>query len=135
MRHQRAYRRFSITAAHRRAFFRNMVTSLLREEKFETTIERAKDLKRIAERMITLGKKESLHARRQAYAYLLNKQVVHKLFGELGPRYRARPGGYTRVIRSGFRHGDSAQLAVVQLVKNETEKSSAPAATEAKAEK
>lgn len=116
MRHSKAFRKFSRSSSHRRALFRNMVTSLLREERIVTTVEKAKDLRPIVEKFITLGREESLHARRQAYGYILDKSVVHKLFADIGPRYRTRPGGYTRVIKGGVRHGDSADMAVIELV-------------------
>ena len=119
MRHHNALRKFGMTSSHRRAMFRNMTTSLLLHEKFETTLERAKDLRRVVEKLITLAGRDNLHARRQAYSYLLSKAVVHKLFAEIGPRFKARPGGYTRVIRSGVRHGDAAQLAYIELLSEE----------------
>lgn len=119
MRHQNAYRRFSRTASHRRSLLRNLATSLLRQERFETTVEKAKDLKPVVEKLITLAKKETLAAKRAAYSYLLDKDVVHKLFAEIGPRYKDRKGGYARVVKSGYRHGDAASLAVIELLKDE----------------
>ncbi|CAB1129919.1 ribosomal protein L17 (BL15) [Candidatus Hydrogenisulfobacillus filiaventi] len=101
---------------HRRAMLRNLVTSLLREERIVTTLTRAKELSRVADHMITLGKRGSLHARRQALAYILDEDVVTKVFTDLAPRYRERPGGYTRVIKAGYRRGDNAPLAVIELV-------------------
>jgi large subunit ribosomal protein L17 len=93
-----------------------MVTSLLREERIVTTVEKAKDLRPVVEKIITLGRSDSLHARRQAYGYVMCKSVVHKLFTDIGPRYRARPGGYTRIVKGGFRHGDTADMAIIELV-------------------
>ena len=119
MRHQKALRKFSRTPAHRRALFRNLATSLLLHEKIETTLAKAKDLRRVAEKLITLGGEDTLHRRRQAYSYLQSKSVVHKLFAEIGPRYKARPGGYTRVVRTGNRAGDAAAMAVIELVQEE----------------
>jgi len=116
VRHSKSFRKFSRSSSHRRALFRNMVTSLLREERIETTVEKAKDLRPIVEKFITLGRVESLHARRQAYGYIQDKAVVHKLFTEIGPRYRTRPGGYTRIVKGGVRHGDTADMAMIELV-------------------
>lgn len=116
MRHGCSGRKFGRTSSHRMAMLRNMVTSLLREEQIETTVAKAKDLRREVEKMITLGRKGGLAARRQAYSYVQDKAVVHKLFAEIGPRFKERPGGYTRVIRTGVRHGDAADMAVIQLV-------------------
>jgi large subunit ribosomal protein L17 len=96
--------------------FRNMVTSLLDKERVRTTLPRAKELRPIAEKMITLGKRESLHARRQALAFIKDPAVVGKLFSTLAPRFAQRKGGYTRIIRLGFRDGDGAQLAIIELV-------------------
>ena len=116
MRHANSNRRFGKTATHRKAMFRNMATSLLEVEQFYTTLEKAKDLRKIVEPLITLGKEDTLHARRLAYGYLMNKQVVHKLFSDIGPRFKARDGGYLRIIRADRRHGDAAAMAYVQLV-------------------
>jgi len=96
--------------------FRNMVTSLLAEERIETTVAKAKEARRFADRMVTLGKRGTLHARRQALAFIMDKGVVGKLFDELAPRYADRNGGYTRIIRTGFRRGDGAELAILDLV-------------------
>lgn len=119
MRHKKALRKFGMSSAHRRAMFRNMATSLILHEKLETTVERAKDLRRVTEKLITLAGEDTVHARRQAYSYLLDKEVVHKLFAEIGPRFKARPGGYTRVIRSRRRPGDAAELAYIELLTEE----------------
>jgi large subunit ribosomal protein L17 len=122
MRHQKSLRKFGRSAAHRQAMFRNMATSLLREERIQTTVCKAKDLRRVVEKLITLAGNDTLHARRQAYGFLNSKPVVHKLFSEIGPRYKARPGGYTRVVRIGQRASDSAELAVIELVEEELPK-------------
>lgn len=111
-----SYRKLGRRSDHRRAMLRNLVTSLLREGRLETTETRAKELRRLAEKMITLGKQGDLHARRQALAFLLDETVVKKVFDELGPRYRERPGGYTRVIKTDIRRGDGSPMAVVELV-------------------
>jgi large subunit ribosomal protein L17 len=116
MRHKRGYRRLNRTKEHRRSLFRNMVSSLLRFEKLETTVEKAKELRPIVEKLITLGSADTLHARRRAYSYVPDKEIVHKLFSDIGPRFRARNGGYTRIIRSKYRHGDAAELAYIELV-------------------
>ena len=128
MRHQHAFRKFQKSPAHRRAMFRNMATSLLREERIETTVEKAKELRRVVEPLITLAGEESLHARRQAYEYLLDKEVVRKLFSEIGPRFKARPGGYTRIVRTRNRAGDAAELAMMELLADEApaKKAAAP---------
>ncbi|KKM12644.1 50S ribosomal protein L17 [Clostridiales bacterium PH28_bin88] len=111
------YRRFGLRSDHRRAMLRNIVTSLLKEERIETTEPRAKDLRSIAEKMITLGKRGDLSARRQALAYLLDEDVVTKLFKEIAPRYEGRQGGYTRLVKTGYRRGDAASMCIVELVK------------------
>ncbi len=100
----------------RRAMLRNMTTSLIKEERIETTVTRAKEVQRLADKMVTLGKRGDLHARRQAMAYLLDETVVKKLFDEVAPRYGERSGGYTRVLKTGYRFGDSAPLAILELV-------------------
>lgn len=116
MRHNSAGRRLGRTTSHRIAMFRNMVTSFLQHEKITTTDAKAKELRSIAERMITLGKKGDLHATRQAAAYIRDKKVVTKLFTEIAPRYAERPGGYTRIIKLGIRPGDNAPVSVLELV-------------------
>jgi large subunit ribosomal protein L17 len=95
---------------------RNMTTSLLKEERMETTLTRAKEVRRLAEKMISLGKRGDLHARRQAMSYLLDETVVKKLFDEVAPRYEERAGGYTRIMKTGYRRGDSAPMALIELV-------------------
>jgi large subunit ribosomal protein L17 len=116
MRHRRATVRLGRTASHRRALFRNMVTSLLREEKVETTIAKAKEARRVAERVITLAKRGDLHARRLAARVVQDPAVLKKLFDEIGPRFAERPGGYTRILKTGFRSGDNAPLSILQLL-------------------
>lgn len=101
---------------HRKAMLRNLVTSLLRHERIETTVTRAKETKRMAEKMITLAKRGDLHARRQVLAYVYDEDVVTKLFEEIGPKYKDRNGGYTRVLRVGPRRGDGAEIAILELV-------------------
>jgi large subunit ribosomal protein L17 len=116
MRHRRATVRLGRTASHRRALFRNMVTSLLREEKVETTIAKAKEARRVAERVITLAKRGDLHARRRAARVVQDPAVLKKLFDDIGPRFAERPGGYTRILKTGFRAGDNAPLSILQLL-------------------
>jgi large subunit ribosomal protein L17 len=116
MRHRNAGRKLGRKTPHRIMMFRNMVTSLLDKERIRTTLPRAKEARRIAERMITLGKRESLHARRQALAFVKDPEVVSKLFKTLAPRFAERPGGYTRIVRLGFRQGDGAQMAILELI-------------------
>jgi large subunit ribosomal protein L17 len=111
-----AYRRLGLRSDHRRSVLRNSVTSLLDKEKIVTTETRAKEIKRLADKMITLGKKGDLHARRQAMSYLTSEAVVYKLFNDLAPRYEERQGGYTRIIKMGNRRGDGAPMAVIELV-------------------
>jgi len=119
MRHRVAGKKLSRSPAHRKALFRNLVTELLHHEIVRTTDAKAKELRRWGDRMITLGKRGTLHARRQAAAVVRSADVVRKLFDDLAGRYAARPGGYTRVIKLGPRIGDAAQLAVVELVDRE----------------
>jgi len=114
-----AGRKLGRKTAHRLMMFRNMVTSLFDKERIRTTLPRAKELRPIAERMITLGKRESLHARRRALAYIKDAEIVSKLFDTIAPRFAQRPGGYTRIIRLGFRDGDGAQMALLELIGSE----------------
>ncbi len=116
MRHRHGYRRLNRTASHRKAMFANMAVSLLNHEQIKTTLPKAKELRRVADKMITLGKKGTLHSRRQAASFLRDDVAVVKLFSVLAERYQDRPGGYTRVLKAGFRHGDSAPMAVIELV-------------------
>ena len=116
MRHRVSGRKLNRTSSHRKAMFRNMVTSLLKHEQIRTTLPKAKELKPLVDRMVTLGKRGDLHARRQAYSYLQDEKIVRKLFDVLPERYKERAGGYSRVLRAGFRYGDSAPMAYIELV-------------------
>ncbi len=116
MRHRKAGRKLGRTTAHRKAMLRNMVTSLLEHERIVTTVPKAKEARRMAEKMITLGKRGDLHARRQALAYIRSKDIVAKLFDEISVQYQDRKGGYTRIIRTGTRNGDTAPMAILELV-------------------
>jgi large subunit ribosomal protein L17 len=122
MRHGKSGRKLGRTSSHRLAMFRNMVTSLLEHERIYTTDAKAKELRRWADWMITLGKRGDLHARRQALQVVRDKSVVHKLFTDLAQRYQARNGGYTRTVKVGFRVGDGAPLSLIELLTGETEK-------------
>lgn len=116
MRHRKSGRKLNRTSAHRAAMFRNMVNSLVEHELIKTTLPKAKELRRYAEPLITLAKEDSVANRRIAFDRLRSKEAVGKLFTELGPRYQARPGGYLRVLKAGFRTGDNAPMAYVELV-------------------
>ena len=116
MRHGVAGRKLGVTSSHRQAMFRNMATALIKHEQITTTLRKAKELRPVAEKLITLGKRGGLHARRQAYAQLRDDVIVTKLFGALADRYRARAGGYCRVLKAGVRYGDAASMAVIELV-------------------
>ncbi len=116
MRHARGYRRLNRTHEHRKALFANMAGSLIEHEQIKTTLPKAKELKRIIDKLITLGKSGDLHARRQAASRLKQDMHVAKLFEVLGPRYAERHGGYTRVLKAGFRYGDMAPMAIIELV-------------------
>jgi large subunit ribosomal protein L17 len=116
MRHGKVYRKFNRRSEHRRAMFANMAASLIRHEQIMTTLPKAKDLRPIVEKLVTLGKRGDLHARRQAVAEMRDVAMVKKLFEVIGPRYKARDGGYTRVVKAGFRYGDSAPVAVIEFV-------------------
>jgi len=129
MRHGVAGRRFSRTSSHREAMMDNMVTSLLRHERIRTTLPKAKEARKLAEKVITLGKKGSLHNRRTAARVVNDKEVLAKVFGPLSERYAQRPGGYTRIIRLGKRLGDAAEMALLELV-DRPEAPAAPAAAE-----
>ena len=119
MRHNHAGRRLGRKTSHREAMFRNMVTSLLTHEKITTTDAKAKEIRSVAEKMITLGKRGDLHAQRQAAAYIREKSVVTKLFSAIAPRYKDRPGGYTRIVKLGIRQGDTAPISLIELVEEE----------------
>jgi len=116
MRHRNGPRKLNRSSPHRKAMMRNMVTSLLDHERIETTDAKAKELRRVADKMITLGKRGDLHARRQALSVIRSKAVTAKLFDELAERFRDRPGGYTRVIKVGNRVGDAAPISIIELV-------------------
>ena len=116
MRHRKSGRKLNRNSAHRQAMFRNMAASLFEHEAIRTTLPKAKELRRVAEPLITLAGKDTVANRRLAFARLRDKAVVTKLFEELGPRYQARPGGYLRVLKAGFRAGDNAPMAFVELV-------------------
>jgi len=116
MRHRKTGRRLGRTSSHRDAMLRNMVTSLLDQERIVTTVPKAKEARRVAEQMITLGKRGDLNARRQAMAYIRSKNIVAKLFDQLSTQYAERQGGYTRIIKTGNRIGDAAPMAIIELV-------------------
>ena len=126
MRHKHGMRKLNRTTSHRLAMFRNMAVSLLRHEAIKTTLPKAKELRRVVEPLITLGKKDSLANKRLAFNRLRDREMVVKLFGELGPRYANRNGGYMRILKMGFRVGDNAPMAYVELV----DRPEAPVATE-----
>tara|TARA_B110000438_G_scaffold33452_1_gene33095 strand:+ start:311 stop:865 length:555 start_codon:yes stop_codon:yes gene_type:complete len=121
MRHLKAGRKLGRTSAHRKALFRNLVTALIRQERIQTTLAKAKELRGKVEKTITLGKKGTLHARRNALKLVANKDSLKKIFGPLAERYATRPGGYTRVIKLGHRLGDDAPMAFIELVDRESE--------------
>ncbi|HEY6433754.1 MAG TPA: 50S ribosomal protein L17 [Acetobacteraceae bacterium] len=116
MRHGVAGRKLNVTSSHRQAMFRNMAVALIKHEQITTTLPKAKELRPVTEKLITLGKRGGLHARRLAYAQLRDDVIVRKLFDVLAERYRARAGGYTRVLKAGIRYGDAASMAVIELV-------------------
>jgi len=121
MRHGKVYRKLNRTAEHRRAMFANMAAALIKHEQIVTTLPKAKELRPIVEKLVTLGKRGDLHARRQAVSEIRDVPMVKKLFDVLGPRYKTREGGYTRVLKAGFRHGDSAPVAVIEFVDRDLE--------------
>ncbi len=121
MRHRRSGRRLGRSSAHRKAMFANLAAALIKHEQISTTLAKAKDLRRIVDRLITLGKRGDLHARRQVLSFLGDRKLAEKLIAALGPRYAERQGGYTRVIRAGFRYGDAAPMAVIELVDRDPE--------------
>ena len=134
MRHGRVYRKLNRTAEHRRAMFGNMAAALIKHEQIVTTLPKAKELRPIVEKLITLGKRGDLHARRQAIAEIRDVPMVKKLFDVLGPRYKDRQGGYIRVLKAGFRYGDSAPVAVIEFVDRDVDakgKNSGPASDQA----
>ena len=121
MRHGKGLRKLNRTHSHRKAMFSNMAVSLITHEQIKTTLPKAKEMRRIADKMISLGKRGDLHARRQAFAYLRDDAAVAKLFSSLAERFKDRPGGYTRVLKAGFRYGDAAPMAYIELVDRDTD--------------
>lgn len=121
MRHRMGGRKLNRTSSHRKAMLSNMAVALLDHEQITTTLPKAKELRRVADKMITLGKRGNLHARRRAYAFLRDNETVAKLFGTLAERYKDRHGGYTRVLKKGFRYGDSAPMAIIEFVDRDPE--------------
>ena len=121
MRHRKSGRHLNRTSAHRKAMFSNMAASLIEHEIIKTTVPKAKELRRVAEPLITLAKEDTVANRRLAFARLRSKAAVGKLFAELGPRFQERPGGYTRILKAGFRAGDAAPVAYIELVGRELE--------------
>ncbi|MGG5822801.1 50S ribosomal protein L17 [Falsiroseomonas sp. HW251] len=119
MRHGFAGRKLGVTSSHRIAMLRSMATSLIKHEQITTTLPKAKELRPYVERIITLGKRGDLHARRQAHAQIRDEKVVDKLFTTIAERYKARQGGYTRVLKAGVRYGDAASMAVIELVERD----------------
>ena len=126
MRHRVHGRKLGRTSPHRRALLRNLCTSLFEYERVTTTVQKAKEVRPIAERLITLGKKETLHARRQAAGFLLKVPVVKKLFEDIAARFADRPGGYTRIFKIGSRSGDGAELAIIELITEESQSEDKP---------
>ncbi|MBO23344.1 MAG: 50S ribosomal protein L17 [Rhodospirillaceae bacterium] len=116
MRHRKGPRKLNRTSSHRKAMFANMAAALVKHEQISTTLPKAKELRRIVDKLVTLGKRGDLHARRQALSTLHDRSLVEKLFSTLAERYADRPGGYTRVLKAGFRYGDSAPMAIIELV-------------------
>jgi large subunit ribosomal protein L17 len=121
MRHGYAHRRFGRTAEHRKAMFANMAVALIKHEQIVTTLPKAKDLRPVVEKLVTLGKRGDLHARRQAIAQIRDVKQVKKLFEVLGPRYKDRKGGYLRVLKAGYRYGDNSPMAVIEFVDRDTD--------------
>jgi large subunit ribosomal protein L17 len=128
MRHRHGLRKLNRTSSHRLAMLRNMTVSLLRHEAIKTTLPKAKELRRVVEPIITLGKSDTLANKRLAFARLRDREIVQKLFAEIGPRYNARPGGYIRILKMGFRVGDNAPMAFVELVDRPEVSEEAPTA-------
>ena len=116
MRHAKTHRKFNRRSEHRRAMLANLAASLIKHEQIVTTLPKAKDLRPVVEKLVTLGKRGDLHARRQAIAQMRDIPMVKKLFEVIGPRYKERNGGYTRILKAGFRHGDAAAMAVIELI-------------------
>ncbi|HYB56843.1 MAG TPA: 50S ribosomal protein L17 [Alphaproteobacteria bacterium] len=120
MRHRIGGRKLNRTSSHRKAMFANLAAALIKHEQITTTLPKAKDLRPVVEKLITLGKRGGLHARRQLLAAIKDRKLVEKLLGALAERYKGRAGGYSRVLRAGFRHGDAAALAIIELVDRDT---------------
>jgi large subunit ribosomal protein L17 len=116
MRHRNQGRKLNVTTSHRIAMFANMAAALIKHEQIKTTLPKAKELRPVVEKLVTLSRKNNLHARRQAMSTIRDEDQVKKLFDVLGPRYAKRPGGYTRVLKAGFRHGDNAPMAFIEFV-------------------
>jgi len=138
MRHRNQGRKLNRTASHRGALLASLAAALIKHEQIATTLPKAKELRRVTDRLITLAKRGDLHARRVAASRIRDDAMVAKLFETLGPRYAARPGGYTRVLKAGFRYGDSAPMAVIELVDRDTEargQDSGPVQTETEGDK
>jgi large subunit ribosomal protein L17 len=127
MRHRKGGSKLGRNPAHRRATLRNLVTNVIQRERIHTTVARARAARPLVDQMITLGKRDSLHARRQAAAFLMTPAAVKKLFDDLAPRFAERPGGYTRIVRAGWRHGDNAEVAILELVGSEMKVKEKPA--------
>lgn len=134
MYHGKAGRKLGRTSSHREAMFRNMVTSIIKHESIRTTDTTAKEVRKLADRMITLGKRGDLHARRQALSIVRDKEMVAKLFGELTERFRNRAGGYTRIVKVGYRFGDNAPVSILEYIPDEKKKEKAKPKAKAKAE-
>lgn len=131
MRHNKSGRKLGRTSSHRLSMLSNMVVSLIEHERIKTTLPKAKEARRLAEKVITLGKTNTLHSRRQAFKIVKNETIVKKVFDVLGPRFAARPGGYTRILKTGFRHGDNAEMAILEFVeRSASAETSAPVETE-----
>ena len=134
MRHGKVHRKFNRTAEHRKAMFSNLAGALITHEQIVTTLPKAKDLRPVVEKLVTLARRGDLHARHQLIAQLRDQSVVKKLFEVLGPRYQGRPGGYTRIVKAGFRYGDSTPVAVIEFVDRDVEAKGASDRARAEAE-
>ena len=132
MHHGKAGSKLGRTSSHKEAMLRNMVTSVIKHESIRTTDMKAKELRKLAEKMITLGKRGTLHARRQALAVVRDEAMVGKLFGELAERYRSREGGYTRIVKVGYRYGDNAPVSILEFIPDEKKKEKAKSKTKSK---
>jgi large subunit ribosomal protein L17 len=135
MRHAKDHRKLGRSPAHRKALLRNLMNSLVISERIETTVPRAKELRRLADRLITLGKRETLHARRRVFSLLSNKAATDKIFASLAGRFSGREGGYTRIVRTGYRAGDGADLAIIEYLPAEEKKAAAKGKKKAAAKK